>query len=88
MTLARFSQEAFFAKNAPRAAFVSVVSVFWKRRSHLARSLAKNYASRDGCGLKSKAKPWERNLPDLLFFFTNEVVAKPIKKFLMRVIFI
>ncbi|MEO5345530.1 MAG: hypothetical protein H7834_04010, partial [Magnetococcus sp. YQC-9] len=46
--------EAFFApfaKNAPRAAFVSVVSAFWKRRSHLARSLAKNDASQSRCGL-------------------------------------
>ncbi|MEO5346110.1 MAG: hypothetical protein H7834_07000 [Magnetococcus sp. YQC-9] len=44
LTLARSSKEAFFApfaKNALRAAFVSVVSAFWKRRSHLARSLAK-----------------------------------------------
>ncbi|MEO5347718.1 MAG: hypothetical protein H7834_15270, partial [Magnetococcus sp. YQC-9] len=40
------------AKNALRAAFVSVVSAFWKRRSHLARSLAKNYASQSRCGLK------------------------------------
>ncbi|MEO5347965.1 MAG: hypothetical protein H7834_16555, partial [Magnetococcus sp. YQC-9] len=56
------------AKNAPRAAFVSVVSAFWKRRSQLARSLAKNYASQSRCGLKAKAKPWEMNLPDPFFF--------------------
>ncbi|MEO5344807.1 MAG: hypothetical protein H7834_00335 [Magnetococcus sp. YQC-9] len=39
LTLARSSKEAFFApfaKNALRAAFVSGVSAFWKRRSHLA----------------------------------------------------
>ncbi|MEO5346320.1 MAG: hypothetical protein H7834_08080 [Magnetococcus sp. YQC-9] len=55
MTLARSSKEAFFApfaKNAPRAAFAGVVSAFWKRLPHLARSLAKNDASQNGCGFK------------------------------------
>ncbi|MEO5347665.1 MAG: hypothetical protein H7834_15000 [Magnetococcus sp. YQC-9] len=55
MPLARSSKEAFFApfaKNALRAAFAGVVSAFWKRPPHFARGLAKNYASRDGCGLK------------------------------------
>ncbi|MEO5346735.1 MAG: hypothetical protein H7834_10215 [Magnetococcus sp. YQC-9] len=58
MTLARPSKEAFFAffaKNAPRAAFVSVVPAFWKRRSHLARSLAKNYASQSRCGSSARS---------------------------------
>ncbi|MBF0417280.1 MAG: hypothetical protein HQL86_03420 [Magnetococcales bacterium] len=51
---ALFKKKAFFApfaKNALRAAFVGVVSVFWKRLPHLARGLLENDVSRDGCGL-------------------------------------
>ncbi|MBF0417128.1 MAG: hypothetical protein HQL86_02640 [Magnetococcales bacterium] len=59
LTLTRSSKEAFFAsfaKNALRAAFVGVVSVFWKRLPHLARGLLENDASRYGCGL-DKSRP-------------------------------
>ncbi|MEO5347815.1 MAG: hypothetical protein H7834_15760, partial [Magnetococcus sp. YQC-9] len=59
------------AKNAPRAAFVSVVSAFWKRRSHLARSLAKNYASQSRCGLSQKQNPG-RGISQTLSFFTSK----------------
>ncbi|MEO5345051.1 MAG: hypothetical protein H7834_01580 [Magnetococcus sp. YQC-9] len=54
MPLARPSKEAFFApfaKNAPRAAFASIVSVFWKRCSQFAHGLANNHTSQDGCGI-------------------------------------
>ncbi|MEO5347025.1 MAG: hypothetical protein H7834_11695 [Magnetococcus sp. YQC-9] len=55
MTLVLFSKEPFFAifmKPAPRAAFARIASLsFWKRRSHSARSLAKNDASQDGYGI-------------------------------------
>ncbi|MEO5346490.1 MAG: hypothetical protein H7834_08950 [Magnetococcus sp. YQC-9] len=42
MIFARSSKEAFFAKNAPHAAFASFVSAFWKRSSHNAHGLAEN----------------------------------------------
>ncbi|MEO5346099.1 MAG: hypothetical protein H7834_06945 [Magnetococcus sp. YQC-9] len=83
MTLARSSKEAFFApfaKNAPRAAFAGVVSAFWKRLPHLARSLARNYASQNGCGLKeapfAKHAPRAALVPWRHFAFFLQTVSK------------
>ncbi|MEO5347581.1 MAG: hypothetical protein H7834_14580 [Magnetococcus sp. YQC-9] len=55
LILARSSKEAFFAffaKNAPRAAFAGFVSAFWKRSPQFAHSLAENDASQDGCDME------------------------------------